>query len=201
MIDERKVRLRSDTPAGLYRVEAGILNLATGQRVPFTGPNGDRVTVVDIGEFRVLPDNVMTDGGFSNSTIGKIVFGDSIVLDQGLVSGHLQPETDLALDLRWSAQRSVSVNYTLFIHLTDSSGQIVAQLDHPLGGTTFPTSAWLTGDVFFDRESVRIPANLRPGSYELRVGLYDLRTMQRLPVTADIGSAGADYVLVATLNN
>jgi 4-amino-4-deoxy-L-arabinose transferase-like glycosyltransferase len=101
------------------------------------------------------------------------------------------------ITLYWRAEESVSVDYTVFVHLLDSNGRQVAQSDgQPLAGE-YPTSWWGAGEVIADRHFLPAEAiaNQRPGTYALSVGLYDLDTGQRLPVSTG-GSHRGDQILL-----
>jgi hypothetical protein len=87
------------------------------------------------------------------------------------------------LGLYWQALATPQMDYTVFVHLVDlSSNNIVAQQDSPPLQGTFPTGLWQTDDFFFDTYRLRLPENLRSGAYQLRVGLYQPETRQRLTV-------------------
>jgi hypothetical protein len=93
----------------------------------------------------------------------------------------------LRLVLYWDGQGNPSQDYTVFVHLVNGE-QIVAQRDQqPLAGF-YPTSMWRDGEIVRDVYSLPLP----PVGTEIRVGLYDLDTMQRLPrIDADV-----DYVII-----
>ena len=66
--------------------------------------------------------------------------------------------------------------------------QIVAQWDQqPLGGF-FPTSQWRPGEIVPDEIVLPLP----PDGSEIRVGLYDPNTSQRLPLVG----GNTDYVTI-----
>ncbi len=80
--------------------------------------------------------------------------------------------TTLPLVFYWQTISPVQQDYTTFIHLLDSAGKIVAQLDlAPLSGTR-PTSLWQPGETVRDEYPLALPANLPPGEYRLTLGLY-----------------------------
>jgi hypothetical protein len=101
---------------------------------------------------------------------------------------ELSEEGDgVRLVLYWGSRGEFDQDYTVFVHLTENE-QIVYQVDRqPLGGF-YPTSMWREGQVVRDVYHLSAP----PAGAEIRVGMYDPRTMQRLP-RADVD---ADYVIV-----
>lgn len=106
--------------------------------------------------------------------------------------GYTASQTDsvLTLDLIWHALASVDVDYTVFVHLVDDAGNIVAQHDVAPQEGAYPTHLWLEGEYVRDRH---VFTGLPPGRYQVLVGLYSQETGQRLPVTNDILSS-TDHV-------
>jgi hypothetical protein len=86
-------------------------------------------------------------------------------------------------------------DYTVFLHLRDSDGQIVAQADAQprVDDTRYPTSMWRRGEVVTDEHQF----TLVPGNYSVWVGLYLTETGERLPV---LGVDMADQVLLTSLS-
>jgi hypothetical protein len=109
--------------------------------------------------------------------------GDGIVLlgyDLELIQGDGPPQ--MRLTLYWQTDRPVQGDYTVFVHWSDDSDRILAQQDNrPVYGLE-PTWLWEPGRVVVDTYQLA-PATIPPrGLYTLYVGLYDARTMQRLPI-------------------
>lgn len=103
-----------------------------------------------------------------------------------------RPAGAAEVTLYWQANASVTEYATVFVHLLDQDGALVAQHDsQPVVGT-YPLPAWLPGTVVADRHTLTLPAALPAGDYSLAVGLYDPDTMQRWPITAPEGLAGDD---------
>ncbi|HEX5414605.1 MAG TPA: hypothetical protein VFZ25_02990, partial [Chloroflexota bacterium] len=186
--------LKPDMPPGHYWVEAGLLDPATNQRVPFVGPNGDPVSRVVVGSFWLLPPGVIPSGGTPGDTPDARVFGGQIALDSAQVVGTPTPGDQLAVNLRWSAREVPKADYTAFVHVVDASGKLIAQVDAQPTAGVYPTSAWQAGDTIIDTMVVKLPTDLPPGPYQVQLGLYDLKTMQRLAVTDANGAAQGDFV-------
>lgn len=104
------------------------------------------------------------------------------------VDGRIVPLTEqplrlqngdlLQVSLLWTAVSPTSTDYTVFVHLLDGGGTLVAQQD---GAPTFGakrTSLWQRGDVVIDRRDIVI-GKLPPGNYRLDVGMYDAITIER----------------------
>src|SRR5262249_40372976 len=109
--------------------------------------------------------------------------------------GAARPGDTLLVTLRWQAAAKMSVDYTVFTQLWDSSGQVAAQLDSQPASGTRPTSGWQPGETVLDRKALLLPADLPPGQYALVAGLYDLATLQRLT----LAPGGVDHIVLGTV--
>jgi len=89
----------------------------------------------------------------------------------------------VTVTLVWQIDAAAATDYTVFVHLMDRQGALVAQTDAPPLGGAYPTSWWAVGDVVRDPHLLPLPADLAPGSYTLQVGLYDPVTGARLTAT------------------
>ena len=78
----------------------------------------------------------------------------------------------ICLELQWSAASQLPTDYTVFVHVLDQNGQIVAQSDLPPGGGYAPTSRWPIGQSITDRHGVVLPPTLSAGNYRIVTGLY-----------------------------
>ncbi|MFB0533658.1 MAG: DUF2079 domain-containing protein [Anaerolineae bacterium] len=107
-----------------------------------------------------------------------------------------EPGGTLRLILYWQAQAEMDQDYTVFVHLLDAEGRLVAQHDGQPGGESLPTSSWVGGEVIADEHPLGLDLNLPPGSYLLEVGLYLWPTMERLPVLDGAGQVQADKAVL-----
>ena len=73
-------------------------------------------------------------------------------------------------------------DYSVFVHLVDEDGLIIAQHDTMPGGGLYPTSQWTPGETRMEEYSVRLPATAyTPNRAHWLVGLYDASSGERLP--------------------
>jgi tetratricopeptide (TPR) repeat protein len=84
------------------------------------------------------------------------------------------------------------IDYTVSIQLRDAAGAIVAQSDGWPRRGSYPTSLWEPGEVVADGHTLFLPADLPAGRYGLYACLYDLETLERLPVVDPGGRALPD---------
>jgi hypothetical protein len=98
----------------------------------------------------------------------------------------LHPGDGLTLTTYWKVAAPVKSNYTLFVHLINEKGELVAQRDaepdrldlnvkpgEPNPATPAPTSSWQSGSSALTiDQSLPLPRNLAPGSYTVLLGAY-----------------------------
>jgi hypothetical protein len=102
--------------------------------------------------------------------------------------GAPRPGDRLHLTLTWQATRPFDHDFKLFVHLLDTSDQIVAQVDPLAGagagpeGADYFTSQWDPGQLIANDVDIAIPLDAPSGPYRLAFGLYDGDTLKRLPV-------------------
>ncbi|MCB0085066.1 MAG: hypothetical protein KDE47_29200 [Caldilineaceae bacterium] len=95
----------------------------------------------------------------------------------------LLPGENLELTLFWQVQNATEMDYTAFVHIVDSNDTMLTQQDQPPTAVFLPTSLWRKGQIVADRYRVTVPDVAALGTYDIRIGLYDLATLARLPVT------------------
>lgn len=101
------------------------------------------------------------------------------------------PGEPLDVQLLWTADGPTLDPYTVFVHVVDAAGTLVAQHDGwPVAGA-WPTTCWRAGEVISDPVAVELPATLAPGEYTILIGLYGGADGTRLR-TAD----GLDAILI-----
>jgi hypothetical protein len=88
----------------------------------------------------------------------------------------------LDLDLFWRADRVADQAYTVFVHLIDSTGQVIGNADSPPTQGLYPTNMWAVGETVRDRHSLQIPSSLAPGDYTVEIGMYLASTGARLAI-------------------
>ncbi|MEZ4767835.1 MAG: hypothetical protein R2844_05345 [Caldilineales bacterium] len=111
-----------------------------------------------------------------------------------------RPGDTLNLTLFWHPLAETSQSYSVFVHLVDKEGRIVAQHDGVPADGVLPTSIWVRGEVILDPHALSLPADLPAGQYELRAGLYDPASGQRLPISGSPGVVNGDYVSLGEVN-
>jgi hypothetical protein len=142
-----------------------------------------------IGDVRFVTYAVPSEPAAEMATAVNLSFGDAITLKgYTLVSDELAPGDIVQMTLFWETAVPLDRRYKVFLHLVDANGQLVTQRDSEPGGGLNPTTRWPPGETIIDNHGVLIPADLPPGSYQIRLGLYDLTDPNaRLPIQTDAG--------------
>ncbi|MBN1313205.1 MAG: hypothetical protein JXB30_17485 [Anaerolineae bacterium] len=130
------------------------------------------------GEVEVLP---------ATKADGYVAMSDATWDDFTQLAGAALPQGDetwsggtLDIMLHWETIGIPSLDYSIFVHLRDVGGQVVAQADgYPRAGSR-PTTTWSAGEIIIDVWYVALPPTLPAGDYEVWVGWYDWRTGERL---------------------
>ena len=103
-------------------------------------------------------------------------FGDQIVLVEHRTEAS---GTELVLKLWWYCLEVPEEDVTVFVHVYDEAGQLVAQADgYPLLGL-FPAQRWQPGDLVRDLRYITLPDNAST-SYTVALGWYSTASGQRL---------------------
>jgi hypothetical protein len=171
VVDHAQWPIPRDQTAGAYtlalraddvRVEIGPLEIA-GLPRQFDAPPVDRLLETGLGDALQL-------------------YGASIAVGEGLRPSPTTGTSNysLSLELVWHALEAVETDYTVFVHLIDSTGQIITQRDVMPQENTYPTRLWAAGEYVVDSHTF---VDLPPGTYSVHVGLYDQRTGDRLHVS------------------
>jgi hypothetical protein len=93
---------------------------------------------------------------------------------------------ELAVTLYWEARQAPALDYTAYVHVTDPSGVLVAQLDRqPVG---YPTSDWRRGEMVMDRYLISLPDGVAPGEVMVHTGFYYLPTMEPVGERVALGT-------------
>ncbi len=97
----------------------------------------------------------------------------------------------LAVTFYWRLSAPLADDYTLFLHLLAPDGSQLAQADaRPYDGQYW-TPRWPVGPLIRDPHRVPLDPCLTAGAYNLNLGWYVLKTMQRL------GAPGADSLTLS----
>ncbi len=100
-------------------------------------------------------------------------FGDIIALAGYSITREAKAGQPFALNLVWQSLAETGTSYKVFVHFVDAAGKLVASDDAIPAQWQRPTPGWLAGEYVTDAHTLNLPADLAPGAYTLRVGLYE----------------------------
>ncbi len=158
---------------GIFRYEVYELHQRSRFEVPFiNGPAAEEILVSDF--VRYLGYDI---GGF-----------------------ELWPGRRVIMHLFWEVLSPADRDYSIFIHLLDADGQLLANWDGPMAAAEFgyySTLVWEPGEILADRRVLSLPDGIEPRAETLRlvVGFYDPLRDERLPVSIN-GVPAGDSILV-----
>ncbi len=148
--------------------------------------------------------------GPARSTPLNVTFANtawSVQLTAFAAPARIAPGQEFPVLLRWQAPGPADRDYTVFLHLRDPDGHLVANGDAtPTWFAPRPTSTWHAGPATpfatWDAHTLRLPAEPPPAQagYQLVVGWYDWQTGERLTVPGPEGNAlGNEFVLAQVM--
>lgn len=199
------VTVASDAPTGLYRVEVAFFDPESLLRLPaIQTAHGEAIGDTLILDYLVVetleaePASALEPPADLD---GKVtLLGSTITHADGtpFAAKPFRAGEEIHVKTVWQTTGAMEIDYTTFGHLVGPDGQLAVQQDRrPLDGFV-STSLWYPGQIFVDEYSLALPDDASPGGYPLHVGMYDLATVTRLPITRD-GTFVGDSVVAAVL--
>jgi 4-amino-4-deoxy-L-arabinose transferase-like glycosyltransferase len=176
------------TPLGAT-IEIGFIEPETGKRLQASGPEG---SPADMSVLRGIP--ILDAGDLPTSEReSTYVIDQAIGLNRVIVS--TPAPDDMTVTLVWQSLQPVTYDATVFVHLLEANGDLLAQVDRqPLDGQ-FPTSYWLPDQVITDTIRLSPLNDHYDTSTTLTVGMYTWPSLDRLPVLDSPGTLQPDNVI------
>ncbi|MBC8252716.1 MAG: glycosyltransferase family 39 protein [Ardenticatenia bacterium] len=179
------------------RLEVGLYELVAGKRLPIVDVAGNPVDSPIVGRIKLVPRHWPQ---WIPSTLDHHKFGNKIALLGYDLPATAQPGQTLDFTLYWQALAQPTHDYTVFIHMLDTAGEVVAQADAPPLAGAYPTSLWASPEMLADHRHLRLPDDLLPGDYRLRIGLYNLADGRRLSVLDEDDNPLSDSVVLPAVH-
>jgi len=166
-------------------IQVAVFDKLTGTRLAVKSFNPEHVDEARLGPVRVaIPSPSAEELGAAQSVDAH--FGRSIELRGHTIEPRLiRGGESLRAVLYWASVAPEPHNYTVFVHLLDSAGNVRAQVDSPPQNGTRPTNTWQPNEIIKDPYRLALPKDLAPGEYRVEVGLYDPVSSKRVPVEGD----------------
>jgi hypothetical protein len=161
----------------------GVYDKADLTRLPVSDSVGAEYAddAAVLGPVRVVDPNADKPAARDHPVSAR--FGEGIhLLGYSLSADNPRPGETITLALVWEVSAAPTVDANLFVHLLDQNGTLIAQSDGPPIDGLIPTNLWRPGDAWEDTHTFTLPADLAPGPYVLRIGLYDWSNGVRLQI-------------------
>jgi|GEM_PF-315272 len=125
-------------------------------------------------------------------------FGEAIALERvDIAQSKIKRGGVLIAQLLWRATAAIDRDYTVFVHLVDRNGKMIASYDSPPRKGKLPTHEWILNARVVDAVVLPLPADAPSGDgYALQVGLYRADTSKRLMIQ----NSSADAVTILGLS-
>ncbi|WP_420629845.1 glycosyltransferase family 39 protein [Candidatus Leptofilum sp.] len=134
---------------------------------------------VGIGEIDVTPWQLET--ALPSETIPvNASFGPNILLHSYYLNATAEA---VDVTLYWQTVTPPTTGWFVFVHLVDEAGEIVVQRDLVPADGLRPTTGWRASEIITDPHRLPLPPDLPPGTYSLRMGLFEPETFARPSVT------------------
>lgn len=198
VVDRMELRVAADATAPTAAdVRLSVYAKAASDPIEGVDPHGNPLG----GNFRIAQARLaapVRTGYLPENPMEANLDNEISLVGYGLAPHRPIPGEPWKIILYWRSEGPLIRDYTVFIHLVDPLGNMVAQVDGPPVQGSYPTSFWAMGEQVRDVHYMDIPETLAPGEYRLRVGLYRLETDERL-VLLD-SDPPQDYVVIGPIN-
>ena len=198
-----------ETPTGAYWLRVATYDRGrsdTPSLPVFDAQGNEAGSFLRLGPIKLhgKPPAPSSEGLLANppapDTLLPVRFTDQIdLLGYKLSERQLAPGQSLDLTLFWSPRGRPSQDYTVFVHLLDSQGQLRGQADSPPASGRYPTSVWDAGEVIADLHTLSLAPDLPAGEYRLAIGLYDPGTGERAQTVDDDGEMAGHVAIIPGL--
>ncbi len=184
-----RLRVPADLPAGEYDLIAGLFDPTSGQRIVWQGKDA-----LDLGNVTIdaRPHDFQPPN--PQHPLDLTLQGGHRLVGYDLIA-RAEPGAPINLTLYWQPAGPTDIHYSVFVHLIDHQGNILAQDDREPADGDHPTTSWLAGETVADAHAFPFPPTEATGPFGLEVGLYDPLTGRRLPFIDDAGNILADHVV------
>lgn len=129
----------------------------------------------------------------AGSSLHAYLQGGIDVIGYDLPVASVRPGGSLPVTIYWKAREPVPENYQVFVHLTSIPEHTWGQSDK-LNPGDYPTTRWPLDRYVRDPHSLTAPLGTPPGTYTIRVGLWNHKTGIRQLLLAEDGTILGDSV-------
>jgi hypothetical protein len=178
----------------VYQLAVALVGPASQERLPLTDSPVAGTTAAPLTALAQGPSGRPSLEGAQ--AVGTR-FGSIMELAQARVPAEMPVNGRLEFTLAWKSLQRTATDYTVFVHLLKPDGTLADVQDSQPRTGLYPTSFWTPGEVIIDERGwqPQVPA----GEYLLEIGLYDLKSQQRLPTSGPHSELG-DRLILGTVH-
>ena len=177
VLDRREIIVPANAQAGSAQLQVRV---GEGPAVPL----GDITLRAPARQLTPPAPQVALDAAFPG--VGRLIGYD-------LARSTMTSTTPLNVTLYWQAEGASDVPLTVFVHLLDPGGRILAQHDAPPANGARPTTGWAPGEYLADPHALVFHVTDYIGAAQMEVGLYNPTTGERVKL-----GDGSDKVTLPT---
>ncbi|CAG0988578.1 hypothetical protein ANRL3_02612 [Anaerolineae bacterium] len=168
-------RISPDAAPGQARVWIFLIDAQSGWTIAPKTQAATRGVLVELTRINISARNHRFDLPLPQHK-SETLFGDYF----NLLGYDLETKLhSIQLTLYWKSIKNLDRHMTIFTHLLDATGKLVAQHDSEPDNGNAPTTSWVKGEIVPDHIEIALPTNLVPGEYSIVIGMYDARTNWR----------------------
>ncbi len=193
IVDEYRVPLKiPDAYPPLGRIEVGMTRVGAANVLPARNPQGETITP-SLAQFKfattppALPEPRLRFGNqfqVVNTAVKARRGSEEISFETTEPKPiRVKPNDVLSLWIALGARQIPDSDYTLFAHVVDANGEIVAQKDAEPLDNQYPTTLWNAEEIVGNTLEMQLPRDLAAGTYTLEFGMYRAKDLQRSPVS------------------
>lgn len=171
--DTLGIPVLTGTPPGIYRIQVGLYDPATGRRLPVADLAGDRLV---LGSVRVGVGPVLDVAAYEVSSRLNLKLGGLTVVGYDLrpqgapgPGSTFRPKDFLHLTVFWQRPGALAVTPAaeFRVEVLDSAEKVLAAADVQPGGPDYPPGVWRPGEIV--RTQHRFFLDLPSGDYRVRL--------------------------------
>jgi hypothetical protein len=152
----------------------------------------DQEPLVNAGVVKIIPRSWPA----ASPTVLADLAGGIAISRAAITATTASPGAMLPVQVRWQIAQAVQRPLNTFVHLGLPGQPPLAQADGPALGGDYPTFYWGAGERFDDEYVLTLPGDLPFGEYAVMIGLYNIESSERVPLSVNGERQPGDALVV-----